>query len=65
MEYLSYIIDPLALNIAGGNAAGAVRHAVSSAVTAASVDTGNALIAAAAALAAGAVIFIYRNRRRG
>ena len=65
MQYLSYIVNPFTLNMVSGNAADAatlIKRAAMSAGTAA-VDPVNALIAALAALAVGAVIYIYRHRR--
>ena len=67
MQYLSYIVNPFTLNMVSGNAAEAaalINRAAMSAGTAA-VDPVNALIAAVAALAAGAVIYVYRHRRIG
>lgn len=62
MEYLSYVISSFTLN---GNAADAVMMMKKTgAMTAASVvDPANALMATAAAVAAGALIYIYRHRR--
>lgn len=62
MEYLSYILNPLALS---GNAADAVMMMKKTgAMTATSVvEPANALMATAAAVAAGALIYIYRHRR--
>lgn len=62
MEYLNYIIHSFQ---SGGNVAEAVM-AVKTNVAALSVGTVNtdhALIAAAAAIAAGVAIYIYRHRR--
>ena len=67
MEYLSYIVNLFTLNMVSGNTADAatlIKRAAMSAGTAA-VDPVNALIAAAAALAVGAGIYIYRHRRIG
>lgn len=67
MQYLSYIVNPFTWNMVSGNAADAaalIKRAAMSAGTSA-VDPVNALIAAVAALAAGAVIYVYRHRRIG
>ena len=67
MQYLSYIVNPFTLNMVSGNAADAaalIKRAAMSAGTSA-VDPVNALIAAAVALAVGAGIYIYRQRRIG
>ena len=64
MQYLSYIVNPFTLNMVSGNAADAATLIKRAARTAA-VDPVNALIAALAALAAGAGIYIYRHRRIG
>ena len=61
MEYLSYVISSFTMS---GNAADAVMMKQTAAMAAASVvDPVNALIAAASAVAAGALIYIYRHRR--
>lgn len=67
MQYLSYIVNPFTLNMVSGNAADAaalIKRAGMSAGTSA-VDPVSALIAALAALAVGAGIYIYRHRRIG
>lgn len=65
MGYLSYIANSF-LNTMGGKAADAgvmiKQAAVSDGIK--TVDPVNALIAVAAALAAGVVIYIYRRHRR-
>lgn len=67
MQYLSYIVNPFTLNMVSGNTADAaalIKRAAMSAGTA-GVDPVNALIAAIAAIAVGAGIYIYRHRRIG
>lgn len=65
MGYLSYLGNMFDLNTVGRNAADVAAMIEQAAVSAGNtvVDPANALIAAAAALAVGTVIYIYRHGR--
>lgn len=62
MKFFDYIINPLVGSGAAERAAMDLKGNAETAIASGTVDPTHAMIAAAAALAVGALIYIYRHR---